>query len=251
MSKKLDTSWGNSAEWYDDLISGDDSFQTKVIMPNLLRLMKIERGDQLLDVGCGTGFFSREFAWAGAKVVGVDVGPELLKIAKQNSPMSEFILGSADKLDFIKSETVDKITFVLSLQNMPDVSAAIGEAARCLRRGGKMYLVLNHPAFRIPGSSSWGWDSQRQVEYRRLDSYLSEKKVKIDMHPGKQEQITTWSFHSPLQYYFKIFNKYGLLTERLEEWVSHRKVVAGPRKTAENRAKAEFPLFLALVLVRG
>lgn len=250
MTKKKNTSWGKSAVWYDELVSGDDSYQQKVILPNILRLINIQRGDQLLDVGCGSGFFSREFAWAGAKVVGVDVGPELIKIAKQNAPMADFRLAPSDNLSFIKNETVDKVVFVLSLQNMADSAAAIKEAARCLRKGGKMYFVLNHPAFRVPGSSSWGWDDSKKIQYRRVDSYLSEKKVKIQMHPGENEGDVTWSFHAPLQHYFKAFNKNGLLVERLEEWVSHRITPAGPRKLAENRSRAEFPLFLFLGLIK-
>ncbi|MFA6105445.1 MAG: class I SAM-dependent methyltransferase [Patescibacteria group bacterium] len=247
MTKK-DTSWGKSADWYDKMLSSDDTFQNKVILPNLLRLMAIEKGDRVLDVGCGSGFFSREFSRAGAKLVGVDVAKELIKIAKQNVPSADFWVAPAEKMQFIKNETVDKAVFVLSLQNISDAGAAIAEVSRCLRKDGNLFLVLNHPAFRVPGGSSWGWDKENNIQYRRLDSYLSEKRSKIQMHPGKNDSEVTWSFHAPLQYYFKAFYKNGLLVERLEEWVSHRVTPAGPRKIAENRARAEFPMFLGLVL---
>jgi ubiquinone/menaquinone biosynthesis C-methylase UbiE len=247
MTKK-DTSWGKSADWYDKLLSSDDTFQNKVILPNLIRLMDIKTGEQILDVGCGSGYFSKEFALAGAKVSGVDIGKELIEIAKKNVPKANFFVAPAEKMTFIKNESVDKAVFVLSLQNISDASAVIAEVSRCLRKAGKLFLVLNHPAFRILGSSSWGWDEENKVQYRRLDSYLSEKKSKIQMHPGKNDSEVTWSFHAPLQYYFKAFYKNGLVVERLEEWVSHKITPAGPRKIAENRARAEFPMFICLVL---
>jgi ubiquinone/menaquinone biosynthesis C-methylase UbiE len=248
MTVTKDTSWGKSADWYNELVTDVDSYQNKILLPNLIRLMTIKKGERLLDVGCGSGFFSKEFVRAGAEVVGVDVGEELIKIAKQNIPQADFRITPADKLGFAKNETFDKAVFVLSLQNISDAAAAIKEATRCLKKGGKLFLVLNHPAFRIPGGSSWGWDDRSKVQYRRLDSYLSEKKVKIEMHPGEKTGESTWSFHAPLQYYFKIFHKNNLLVERLEEWVSHRTTPAGPRKLAENRARTEFPLFLFLAL---
>ena len=55
------TSWGKVAAWYDDLLDGDDTYQKKVILPNLKRLAGIQKGDQVLDLGCGQGFFAREF----------------------------------------------------------------------------------------------------------------------------------------------------------------------------------------------
>ena len=275
MSKKISTSWSKGAEWYDETVSRDDSYQNKVILPNLLRLMEIKPGEKILDVGCGTGFFAAEFSKAGAKVYGIDVGEELLAIARKNAPKVEFKSASADALPF-GNEIFDKVVFVLSLQNMADMKKAVSEAVRTLKSGGhrpeatanagqagprcgggKIFLVLNHPAFRIPGESSWGWDPAPErcragsgcsgIQYRRIDSYLSEKKSKIQMHPGDNPSDVTWSFHVPLQYYFKLFNKNGLVVERLEEWTSHTKTPTGPRAEAENRARAEFPLFLALV----
>lgn len=247
MTKKISTSWGKSAEWYDETIAKDDSYQNKVILPNLLRLMEIKPGEKILDVGCGTGFFAAEFLKAGAKVTGIDIGEELLVIARKNFPKAEFRTASAEALPF-ENGIFDKAVFVLSLQNMADMKKAISEASRTLKTNGKIFFVLNHPAFRIPGESSWGWDSEKNVQYRRLDSYLSEKKSKIQMHPGARPNDFTYSFHVPLQYYFKLFNKNGLVVERLEEWTSHTKTPTGPRAAAENRARAEFPLFLALVV---
>ena len=73
-----DTSWGNVADWYDEVVKGDDSYQKKVILPNILRLVTPRKGLRVLDLACGQGFFSHEMAKAGAEVVGVDISKELI-----------------------------------------------------------------------------------------------------------------------------------------------------------------------------
>jgi hypothetical protein len=103
---------------------------------------------------------------------------------------------------------------------------------------------MNHPAFRIPKRSSWGYEDKTEVQFRRIDSYISESKEAIAMHPGIKDSPTTLSFHRPLQYYFKALAKAGFAVDRFEEWTSHKSSDSGPRAQAENRARKEIPLFL-------
>ena len=249
MSKS--TSWGKVANWYNNLIEkGQDSYQKKLILPNLIRLLEVRRGEVILDLACGQGFFARELAKLGAKVIGVDISPELINIAKQDKTV-EYRVSSADKLDFLKNESVDKILIVLSLQNIDNPNEVIKEVSRVLKPKGKLFMVLNHPAFRIPKESSWGWDSDKKTQYRRLDSYISESKESIQMHPGDKPWEKTVSFHRPLQFYFKALNKNNLLVSRLEEWNSHKVSEIGPKKEAEDKARREFPLFLYIEAMKA
>lgn len=246
--KKGETSWGGVADWYDDLLSGAETYQQTVILPNLLRLVAPTPTDKILDLACGNGFFSRAWAASGAEVVGVDLSPELIKLAQSRTGPEQklrFLVAPAEKLPW-PDRSVDKLTCVLALQNIAGVKEALLEVARVLRPGGKFFLVLNHPGFRIPQYSAWGWDESAKVEYRRLDQYLSESQTAIQMHPGADPTATTISFHRPLQYYFKLLGKAGFGVTRLEEWISNRASQPGPRAAAENKARQEFPLFLCL-----
>jgi hypothetical protein len=105
---------------------------------------------------------------------------------------------------------------------------------------------MNHPAFRVMKKSSWGWDEEKKIQYRRVEEYLSESKERIQMHPGDRPKEYTISFHRPLQYYFKSLNKSGFSVDKLEEWNSHKKSQPGPRAKAEDRARKEIPIFLFL-----
>lgn len=240
------TSWGRVASWYNNLVENKDSYQKTLILPNLIRLVEAKKGETILDLACGQGFFAREFAKTEAKVIGVDISKKLIDLARLQDKSVEYHASPAHKLDFIQNEAVDKALIVLSLQNIENMQEVIKEISRVLKPKGKLFLVLNHPAFRIPKASSWGWDDRLKTQYRRLDSYLSESKEGIQMHPGDKPWEKTVSFHRPLQFYFKALNKNGFAVSKLEEWSSNKVSEVGPKKDAEDKARREFPLFLFL-----
>ncbi|MCK9497395.1 MAG: methyltransferase domain-containing protein [Candidatus Colwellbacteria bacterium] len=242
--KKENTSWGKVASWYDEAVSQKDSYQKSLILPNILRMSEVKKGDNVIDIACGTGFFSIELSKTGASVVGVDISQELLEMAKSKKSAVEFIKASAEDLSLVKKTGFDKAFIVLALQNINNAKKALSECSLKLKTGGKLYIVLNHPCFRIPEFSSWGWDGD--VQYRKIERYLSETKTEIQMHPGADPKIKTLSFHRPLQYYFKSFEKAGFAATRIEEWNSNKESEPGPRAGAENRARKEIPLFMAI-----
>lgn len=233
------------AQWYDGLLEGEGTYQKDVILPNIVRLLGLNKSETILDVGCGQGFFAREFTKKGTHVIGADVAPELIALAKKNVPSAQFHVASADAMPFVKTASVDAVTSILALQNIENVDGVFAECARVLKPNGRLLLVMNHPAFRIPGHSSWGWEESK-TQYRRIDEYLSESRTKIQMHPGENPTATTVSFHRPLQWYVKLMAKHGFAVTRLEEWISNKKSQKGPRQTAEDTARKEIPLFLFL-----
>lgn len=247
-----DTSWTKVAEWYNEHLAGDDTYHAKVVLPNVLRLVAPQAGDSILDIACGQGYFSRAFHKAGATVTGIDLGPDLIDIARKQSPAEiTYEVGSAADLSRFGAEEFNKATIILALQNIQEYQAALKECARVLTPRGQLCIVLNHPAFRIPQKTSWQYDEQRHQQFRRVDEYLSESRAAINMEPGKGAKGQhTFSFHRPLQAYSKAFEKAGFAITRLEEWVSHRVSEAGPRKQAEDKSRKEIPLFMCLVVIK-
>ncbi|MDB5238608.1 MAG: hypothetical protein JWM46_878 [Candidatus Kaiserbacteria bacterium] len=248
MEKKpdRDTSWGKVSQWYDTYLAGDDSYQMQVILPNLVRVLGLKKEERVLDLACGQGFFTREFAKTGAAVQGTDIAPELIKEAKKHGGDIRYDIASAEDLSFARDASFDTVVCVLALQNMENLGKVCKEVERVLVPGGRFVLVLNHPAFRVLKRSKWGWD-EGGIQFRRVDGYLSAAKVFIDMHPGKGgEKIQTISYHRSLQDFFKSLAGASLAVTRLEEWISHRVSEKGPKQKAEDTARKEIPLFMML-----
>lgn len=266
MKKEPRTSWGKVSGWYDELLEDrSGTYQSTVILPSILRLLGDVKGITALDLACGQGFFARAFAEKGMRVIGIDASKDLIALAKKyelsgkNRTPIEYHVSPADSLPFIADQSIDAITIILAIQNIERVDGVFKECARVLKRNGKLHIIMNHPAFRIPRGSSWGWApstslgtstsaplgaNTKGVQYRRVDKYLSESKTKIQMHPGDAPNEYTVSFHRPLQYYTKCLAKHDFGIARLEEWISNKKSQPGPRAKAEDAARHEIPLFL-------
>jgi ubiquinone/menaquinone biosynthesis C-methylase UbiE len=243
--RKTKTSWGGEAEWYADHLQESDTYHSKVIVPHIERLVAPRAGLRVLEVGCGEGFIARTIAGRGARVVGCDISPELIEIGKQKGGGVEYHVSEAEKLDWIPAHSQDVVLAVLTLQNMERIEPVFTGIARALAPNGRFILVVNHPAFRIPKATSWDYDEKRNIQYRRVDAYLSAHKESIDMHPGKRgKKSVTYSFHRSLQDYSKALRAAGFAITHLEEWISHRSSEPGPRAKAENTARKEIPLFL-------
>ncbi|MDD5099051.1 MAG: class I SAM-dependent methyltransferase [Candidatus Colwellbacteria bacterium] len=247
---KKDTSWGRVAGWYGEKTGEEKGYQQSLILPNALRMIGAKKGEIILDLACGEGFISRRLSDLGADVYGVDISPELIAMARKRAPKAKFSVSPAEDMNYFENGFFDKAIMALAAQNIDDFPAAMKECSRVMRKGGRLILILNHPCFRIPKNSSWGFDDQSGIQYRRIDRYLSETREEIDMYPGSDKKEVTFSFHRPLQYYLKIFSKSGFCVSRLEEWNSGKTSQPGKRAAAENRARKEIPLFMALECVK-
>jgi ubiquinone/menaquinone biosynthesis C-methylase UbiE len=147
----------------------------------------------------------------------------------------------------MKDASFDTVVCILALQNIEKLQKTFEEVSRVLKPSGTFIFVLNHPSFRNPRVTHWGYDESQNIQYRRVDEYMSESHHKIDMTPGShKDKKYTVSFHRPLQVYVKALNKYGLLISHLEEWVSHRSSEKGPKQKAEDTSRKEIPLFMCI-----
>jgi ubiquinone/menaquinone biosynthesis C-methylase UbiE len=248
MAREQQTDWNNVAKWYDDLVGeGGSEYHREVVLPGVLRLLAPQAGEKILDIACGQGVLARLLRERGASVIGVDASRDLIAAAKERSdPAIEYKVADARDLNFLPAENFDSAACVLAIQNINPIQGVFDGVARALKPNGKFVIVMMHPHFRGPKETSWGWDEKQKVQYRRVDRYLLPRKTPIVTNPGKSADIYTWSFHKPLEAYVKASARAGLFIDALQEWPSHKTSTSGPRAAAENNARKEIPMFLAL-----
>jgi ubiquinone/menaquinone biosynthesis C-methylase UbiE len=248
--------WGDVADWYDQLVGESGSeYHREVVLPGTLKLLAPKPGDHVLDLACGQGVLCRLLAAKGITATGVDAAAELIRAARHravdagSAPM-QFHIGDARDLPFLTDGQFTAAACVLAIQNMHPLGPVFTEAARLIQPGGKLVIVMMHPCFRGPKETAWGWDAAKSIQYRRTDRYLLPRKTPIVTHPGKDPGKYTWSFHKPIESYVKSLRNAGLLIDAMEEWPSHKKSTSGPRAAAENVAREEIPMFMAIRAVK-
>ena len=101
----------------------------------LLNVAQVASGSIVLDVACGTGYVAEAAAARGAKVIGVDFSPTMLKIAKQSYPAVKFEEGDAEHLSFA-DESFDAVVNNFGKPHFADAQMATTEALRVLKSGG-------------------------------------------------------------------------------------------------------------------
>jgi ubiquinone/menaquinone biosynthesis C-methylase UbiE len=102
----------------------------------LADLMRPERRESLLDVGCGTGYFSFHFHQLGLKVTGLDSSEDMFDVARskiEGKRGIEFISGEATNLPF-PDNSFDIVTLITSLGFIKEPHKAIKEAFRVARK---------------------------------------------------------------------------------------------------------------------
>lgn len=106
--------------------------------------IQMVEGDVILDVGCGAGLFSYSIAKKAKKVVGVDILPSSIEIAKEfnTQPNVEYIEGDLFKLHF-PDGSFDCILFLETIEHVDNPVMFIREFHRLLKKGG--HLIISTP----------------------------------------------------------------------------------------------------------
>jgi trans-aconitate methyltransferase len=106
-----------------------------------LALLPLERGQRVLDLGCGVGEIAEQLRELGAEVVGVDANEELLLAARLSYPDIHFKHADLRELAPETVGVADGIWSSFVAAYFPDLAPTLARWSACLRPGGWMALV--------------------------------------------------------------------------------------------------------------
>ena len=122
--------WANFLErWHTPLYKG------------VFDRLGVSRGTRLLDVGCGAGLAAQLASQLGSQVSGIDAAPAFVEIARERVPEGDFRVGDMEELPYAEA-SFDVVTGFNSFQHAANPVAALREAKRVVRRGGRVAMVI-------------------------------------------------------------------------------------------------------------
>ncbi|MDV7355130.1 class I SAM-dependent methyltransferase [Rhodococcus oxybenzonivorans] len=134
-------------EWFSAV--GFGGFRRRVF-DGLVALSGAKPGDEVLDIGCGTGIFSRRAARVvrpGGRVVGIDPSPPMIEYAARRALANcTFVIAGAEDLPQ-PDASFDLVISSLAIHHIPTElrAKALAEAFRVLRPGGRLLIADFRP----------------------------------------------------------------------------------------------------------
>jgi len=178
----------NSSKWWIKQKFNDDFTSLRnnlydAIQGNFLKKYfkkKFHSGDQIIDIGCGVGYYSNMISETGASVLGIDPNAEYIKIAKKNgykgTKFKVIDVGVEGSLDSIPTASADYIFmsdallfyFVPILENQkPDIQVLFNDIHRILKPDGLFINLEPHYIFWL-----LPWLGDEKKPYTILTEYI-------------------------------------------------------------------------------
>ena len=146
---------------------------------DVVSLLAPQRGERILDVGCGTGHLTAQIAESGANVVGVDRSPEMIASARKSFPNLKFEIIDARELPF-ESE-FDAVFSNATLHWIHEPLLVIDGVRMALRPGGRFVAEFGG-----------------RGNIRKMQNAFNQ--ALEDLHLARAEEINPWYYPSVAEY---------------------------------------------------
>lgn len=234
---------------YDSVTEQFDYFTERLLRPLALRMVllaKVSPGENILDVGTGTGIVALQAARiidSSGMTYGIDLSKEMLAKALEKALREElnqkvrFIRMDAEALGF-EDKKFDVVVSLFALLHFPNPLVALKEIYRVTRPGGKLVLAVGSG---IPIFSLFGWlhllkrfpDFLRDLQKKRLvapqflDSLVNQFIPETDEQ--EESHLAMHSHHNKTQTVASLVQEAGFDILNTE-WHGHQEILATPEE---------------------
>ena len=236
--------WDTIADWYAERVrtgSAMHEFARDALLDGLPADLQ---GQRILDLGCGEGLITRALAMRGGSVVGIDPSPRMIghaRAAEETTPSgARYAVDDGASLASVATGSVEWVTAGLSLNNVPDLAAAIRAVRRVLVPGGRLIFTIPHPCFEAP-HARWSGGSD-EPPGRVVGNYLAEGFWRSANPDGARR---AGNQHRMLSTYVTSLVEHGFAIGRLAEPAPDVRVIA------EQPLRAGLPPFLLISSLRS
>lgn len=142
MSQKIQNMFASIANKYDILNDLLSLGMHRIWKNKLIKLSKPYKNSKILDLATGTGDIAFRYAKTSKNVIGVDLTPEMIEIAKKRSKSDNptFEVGDILNLRFNDNQ-FDIISISFGIRNVDDIGLALKEMHRILTKHGKIAIM--------------------------------------------------------------------------------------------------------------
>lgn len=164
-----------------------------------------------VEIGCGEGRVARDLAARGHRVLAVDSSSALVRHAREADPTGSYVVADGAAVPFV-SASFDLAVAYNSLQVVADMRGTVREAARLLRGGGHLCVVVSHPVSDLGRFIDAGPDEVFALRRPYFESQRVDDTVEWE---GLPMTFRGWTY--PLEDYFEALASAGFVVEKVRE----------------------------------
>ncbi len=205
--------------------------------PALRTMLPDLAGANVVDLGCGFGWFCR---WArehgAASVLGIDVSAKMLARARADTDDDAITYLRADLETLeLAADAYDLAYSSLAFHYLVNLDGLLNVVYRALKAGGRLVFSVEHPVYTAPSRPGW-LETEDGRRTWPVDGYLEEGPRTTDwLAKGVVKQ------HRTIGTYLNLLIRLGFVIDRVEEWGPTDEQIARKPSLADERRR---PMFL-------
>jgi 2-polyprenyl-3-methyl-5-hydroxy-6-metoxy-1,4-benzoquinol methylase len=217
--------WNDNAEaWHSRMGERGNDFHSELILPAFDRLLSVQPGAAILDIGCGNGVVSRYLANKGARVTAIDASTDLIDYARTYRGDIDYKVLDATDEEALLGLGERRFAAAVSsnvLMDMPRLGPLMRALSRLLLPDSPFVFSQTHPCFQSPGAIRMV-EQQEERDGRLAIRHATKIYHYIDpLHykgpPVANSPSAQNYFHRPLHVLFAQAFAAGFVIDGLEE----------------------------------
>lgn len=232
LNQEVQAIWNqNAAFWDEKMASEGNDFQRLLVGPGAERLLNLQAGELVLEIGCGNGVFARRMARLGTQVIATDFSEQFLERAKAHtSEYADHIeyryldATDRDQLRALGSKRFDAIVSNMVIMDMADIEPLMQSVPALLKPQGRFVFALMHPCFNTSGTFLMAEQEDTGGDL------ITKHSIKVTQYLEQQPQKGTgivgqpsahYYFHRPLSELLGVCFRAGLVMDGIDEPAFH------------------------------